>query len=435
MQVQCFCVNKHPRFQKLPFFANLFLILFFCVLISGCGAGNHDSKTVLRFSFWGSGEELESIQTVVQQFEAAHPEIKIEAIHAPDNYFQKLHILVAGDLTPDVMMLNSLYLPVYADNGILKKLDSTEAKAVQKEFYPQAVKAMSWQNTPYAIPRDVSDLVVFYNADLLKRSGVALPKANWTLAEFEASAKKVCRPPNAAHPAGVFGVSFFEKPLFWLPFVWSFGGDLFASDFKTTHLSDAASVEGLQAYADWVNKLAIAPSKKQVGQQGMSQLFVDGHVAFLVSGRWTVPFLRKNAHFTWDVAPFPSVNGRSIVGIDASGYAISSKLDAQHEKAAWLFVQYLTSAKALRTLTEQGLIVPSRRDLAQSPSFLNGNLPPKNNRVFLDIIATGHPTHTPPNWDEVAEVLNTGLEPLWDGRQSAKESVEKLLPELREKLN
>jgi multiple sugar transport system substrate-binding protein len=432
--------------KKIILSASLWLIVLLSlpILLNACsvsetkqaGSGHQTESAIrLQFSFWGSGEELAMMRSVISEFEATHPDIDIIPVHIPDNYFQKLHILIAGDLAPDVMMVNSLYLPVYADNGAFLPLVMPTQKQIPSAFYPQAQKAMTWKGHLYALPRDISNLVVYANLDLLRQHGLSRPAANWTLVEFKAMAKRVVRPPSADHPSGVFGVSFFEKPLYWLPWVWSFGGDVFNADFTQTYLDDPKTMAGIQAYADWVLKDQIAPSKQQVGQQGMSQLFADGHLAFFISGRWSVPFLREKARFQWDVLPLPRGPKGSVVGIDASGYAVSAK--TTHPDAAQEFVAYLTSARALTALTQSGLIVPSRRDLAESAAFLNS---PANasktlsNRVFLQSIPTGYPTHTPPNWDEVSEVLGLGLEPVWDGRLSAHDALEKLQRDVSELL-
>ncbi|MBO9324435.1 MAG: extracellular solute-binding protein, partial [Roseiflexus sp.] len=63
----------------------------------------------LRWSVWGSPEELASHQAVADAFMQAHPSIKIVIEHTPwEGYHTKLKTIVAsGDLSalPDVMFL------------------------------------------------------------------------------------------------------------------------------------------------------------------------------------------------------------------------------------------------------------------------------------------------------------------------------------------
>jgi len=161
-----------------------------------------------------------------------------------------------------------------------------------------------------------------------------------------------------------------------------------------------------------------------VGNATMSQLFVQGKLAMFVSGRWSVPLLRKQAQFEWTVLPFPAGRAGSRVGVDASGYAMSAS--TQHPQESWALIQYLTSAEAQSALTKGGLIVPARRDVAESPVFLTP--PASSSRVFLDAMATGVPTQAPLRWNEMAEEINLGLEPVFDGTESAQSAVSKLVP-------
>ena len=50
----------------------------------------------------------------------------------------------------------------------------------QNDYYDKSIKALSVQGKLYAVPRDVSELVLYYNKDLFKKYGVSLPNENWT---------------------------------------------------------------------------------------------------------------------------------------------------------------------------------------------------------------------------------------------------------------
>lgn len=399
-------------------------ILFWGVL--GCASSSEASRPVrLTFSTWGSAEELAVTRQLLGQFEQAHPQIKVTLLHIPENYFQKLHILIAGDLTPDVMLVNSFNYPVYAENHILKPLVLTPSEAAP--FYPQALRAFTWQGKLYALPRDISNLVVFYNRDLFRQAGLPLPHAGWTWAEFLAAGQALTRDTDGDGKRDQFGFSFSGKPpLMWLPFVWSEGGDLFSPDLKHVVLKHPKAVAALQRYADLRHRWHVAPTKEESGNATMSQLFLQGQLAMLLSGRWTVPVLRQQADFQWDIAPFPAGLAGSKVGIDASGYAVAASSRYPEESQA--LVRFLTARTAQAQYVKSGLIVPARLDLAASPDFLSA--PPQHAEVFTQIISSGVPTHVPACWNEFAEALQLAMEPVWEGNMSASQALQKAQPEL-----
>lgn len=395
----------------------------------------------MQFSTWGSAEEMAVTRELVAEFEATHPNIHVEILHIPDQYYQKLHILIAGGMAPDVIFTNSIYFPVYAGQGIFRDLTPYLAQSRSlkpSDFFPASLKAFTW--TPAqgagmlgAIPRDISDLVVFYNRDLFQAAGVKDPEDAWTWEAFLEKARALTVDADQDGHPEQFGVSFNRTPpLFWLPFVWSAGGDLFSADFSKVLLNSPEAIRGLTFYSDWRNRYHIAPRQVESGSATMSQLFLQQKIAMMVSGRWSVPVFREQAKFHWDVVPLPRGPAGSRVGIDGSGYALSAQ--AAHPEAGWALIEFLTSRKALEKVTSSGLIVPARQDVAHSNVFLNPDASPKNSRAFIQVIADGVPTHTPPRWNEISENLGLALDPVWDGKTTSQAAVDTVVPSLQKLL-
>ena len=144
----------------------LFTGVLSIILLSGCTP--KDTRTHLQFSSWGSKSELEILEPILEEFEKENPEIKIDFMHIPQNYFQKLHLLFASNTVPDVIFINNLYLPIYADAGKLE--DLTDYNLTDEDFYPKATEALSRNGKIYGIPRDVSNLVIFYNKEIFDKN-------------------------------------------------------------------------------------------------------------------------------------------------------------------------------------------------------------------------------------------------------------------------
>lgn len=382
------------------------------------------------------------LKSLLQEFEASHPQVSVDLLHIPDNYYQKLHLLVASDLTPDVIFTNSISFPIYASQGVFMDLrplltqQATTSDLAERQFYPAALQSFTWTDarghtTLGALPRDISDVAIFYNRDLFKQANLPEPSPHWTWEQFLDTAKKLTVDTNNDGDPDQFGFSFYSKPpLFWLPFVWSAGGELFSPDLRRMTLDRPAAVQGVQFYANLRNRWHVAPKKVESGGVTMSQLFLQQKIAMMINGRWSVPVLREQAKFHWDVAPMPiGPSGKSRVGIDASGYAISAK--TLHPQAAKELVCFLLSRKAIEAVTASGLIVPARQDVAESDLYLAPGQIPAHGRVFLDAIADGVPTHTPPRWNELSEELGLALEPVWDGQQDAASAVKVVKPKLQ----
>lgn len=365
------------------------ILLFFCMMIFG-GCTSKNEYTVVQFASWGSKSEIDILKPILKAFEIENPNIKIEFMHIPQNYFQKIHLLFASNTAPDVIFINNLNLPIYAN--VLEPLEIPTF-----EVYPQALQALSYNGKLYAIPRDVSNLVVFYNKNLFNKKGLEYPQKSWTLDEFLEIAQHMT-------DENVFGVSFEEDPLFYLPYLMSNGGG-----FLPEEINSKESQEALNFYADLRNKYAVAPKKFESASATMAQMFLQGKLAMYISGRWMVPKLREEASFDWDIVNFPSGEKGSIVQLDASGWAISKS--SIHKQEARKLVEFLASKTSISQFSQSGLIVPARKDCADI--ILDGNKP-LNSRVFLDVIKYSKPTPVNEKYNQIIDELKKTNEPLFN---------------------
>ena len=368
------------------------------IFLVGCTA--KDSRTTVQFSSWGSKSEIDILKPILQDFETQNPDIKVDFMHIPQNYFQKLHLLFASNTAPDVIFINNLYLPIYANAGLLE--DLSDSDLANENFFPKAIEAMEYKGKIYAIPRDVSNLVVYYNKDLFDSKNVRYPDKNTTFQEFLEIAKKITSPQE-----GIFGVSFEEEPLFYLPYLMSEGGGILSDDLLTNILNSEESLRGINFYADLRTKHHVAPTKSESASATMAQMFLQGKIGMHISGRWLVPKYRETAEFDWDVTQFPKGTKGSIVPLDASGWAISSK--SNHKDEAIRLIKYLSSKESLENFSSSGLVVPARIDAANSKNFLDDKKP-KNAKVFLEIISTSKPTPVSVNYNEILDNTKKTLE-------------------------
>lgn len=372
--------------------------IFCCANFIKCN-NNIPVKTTIQFASWGSESETKILKNVLDDFEKENPKIKVDFMHIPQNYFQKIHLLFASNTSPDVLFINNQYLPVYANAGVLEDLTPYYDSFEYNKFYDKSIQTLSWQNKNYAVPRDVSNLVIFYNKDIFKKYNVTLPKKNWTLNEFLGKAGKLTHSPE------IFGVSFEDEPLFFFPYLTSYG----VTDF--TNFEDENFQNGLKFYADLRNKYHFAPYKKEAASATMAQMFLQGKLAMYLSGRWMVPKFREEAKFDWDVIEFPCGQNNCSVPMDASGWAISK--NSTHKDEAVKLVKYLSSKESSEKFTRSGLIVPARIDVASTSVFLDSQKP-KNAKIFLSAIKNSNPTPVTVNFREVIDDMKIKTEYLFN---------------------
>lgn len=380
-----------------------FLALFLVSIFLTCGCKQNHNPKILTYSTWGSHSEMQIIKTLIKEFEEKN-DVKIKIIHVPQNYFQKLHLLFASNKAPDVVFINNYYLPLYAKANLLEKLDKDKIQSYN--YFENTLKAMSVNHDLYAVPRDISNMVVYYNKSIFLKKNVQFPDPKWTYDDFLKKAKKLTDSKN-------FGIGFEENILFWEPILWAYGGEIFDNNGELS-LNSQESLAALKFYIELKNKEKVAPDKMQSANRTMAQMFLDEKIAMQISGRWLVPKYRKEAKFDWDIVPLPNGTHGSITGSDTSGWAISKQ--SKNKKLALDLILYLSSYNSINKITETGLITPARKDSANSNSFLN-NEKPHNAKVFLEINKNAKVTNIPINYNEKIEKLTKELEPYFLGTE------------------
>lgn len=401
------------------------VILLLMLLLSACQPAK-DPNTIV-FSTWGSPIEMDILNPLLDQFRKENPEITLKVLHVPDKYFQKMHALLAANIAPDVLFLNNINFPIYASNESFLDLEPYLQKSASlkaSDFYPQTLEGFRWQGKLQGIPRDASNLVVFYNQELFDKAGLPYPKDGWTYDEMIEIARKLTVDADGDKHPEQFGMSFDKRSLFWLPYVWSAGGDIFNADRSEFMLTKPEALKGLQLAADLRHKHHVAPTSAEAGSAAMAQLFTQKKLAMLLTGRWSVTTFRKDVPFKWDIAPFPKGPAGSIVDADASGWVISKTCPAPDK--AWKLIEFLASKQVSEAFTKPGLIIPARKDVAESDVFLAPGEQPKRAKVFIDALQTGRPMPTMPYWNVVTDELDQALEPVWEGRETPEVALKNI---------
>lgn len=358
-------------------------VLFFVLIIfisTGCVKRNDFEE--ITFSSWGSVTEVQILKQVINEFEKENQKIKINFMHIPQNYFQKIHLLFASNTSPDVLFMNNLYLPIYES-----RLEDLTNILQSNDFYPQAISGMSYNNKILGIPRDISNLVLYVNLDKMQ-----LPQEGWTLNDFIEKTQKITK-------QNTWGIGA-EDDIYWVtPYLAYFGGGIFDANYNLI-IDSEASKKGLEFYNNLIKKYKVAPTKSQIGSSTLAQMFLEQKIVMYLSGRWMYPKIKEKAGFNWAVVNFPY--GKSLQYCDISGWVISK--DSKHKESALKFVEFLSSEKCSRYFAQTGLIIPARISTSKDLDKTN-----HNERIFLEVINKSQNTPVSKDYKKITDKINNEL--------------------------
>lgn len=416
----------------------LFLCGLSCLFISGC-AKEDDNRTRIQVMYWGSYEEVQIIESIVDDWEKEHPDVFVDLQHTPGvaNYTNKLLTRVAGGAPPDVAFAEVGIFVDFVANDLF--LDLTPYIKEDPDFsidkyFPDVVKRFTRDGKVLGVPRDTAPFAcVYYNKSMFDDAGVEYPSDDWDVYEFLEKAKALTRKDSKGRIVeyGFYG-PFYEN------FLYTFGGKLVNDVNNPTKcmLNSKQSIAGLQFFADLHTKYKVCPDPEALGSTGKSanQLFMTGDVAMYNSGVWEAPALRHIKTFDWDVAMFPKgPNGQRAFATGGSAYCILNS--TEHPDIAWEVVKALAGAKGQIMMAKKGLAQPAIKEIAEGPYWAGDPQRPHNKGMLNEAVkyVVYSPFH--PKWREMQDkYIYPQLDHLRLGDIDAKEFSERVTPEINEML-
>lgn len=355
-------------------------------------------STQLTIVHWGDDREDGIVAGLIEDFEKAHPDISVLRINPGPSgaVTTKIQTMIASGDPPDVFYVGYERIAGWAAKGLLAPLEPFIENDLQNgdpdaisldNFYSNVVDCYRFDGTAvgkgtlYGIPKDFTTVGFYYNKDLFRRAGVAEPNlAGWTWDEFIHAARKIGELP------GCYGADFVTWEAMIRVYGWSQGAYFTRDGFRTFDFQDPVLHDALNRLRSWFfeDSRALASAKTQL--ETGEDPFLSGRVGLAGPfGRWKVPVYRLISDFDWDFAPLPHGQGHAPAnGIFTVAWAMSS--DTKHPDESWKLIRYLCGEPGQRTISELGLAIPTMISVAQSDSFIQPDIKPFNDDVFLQSI-------------------------------------------------
>jgi multiple sugar transport system substrate-binding protein len=409
----------------------LLSILIASMLLSACASNATQGPVTISFMAWGAPEELAVWQQIVDDFQVANPNIKVNVeVSDWDSYWTKLKTLLAANTPPDVFAMDApLYLD-YQSRGVLLNIQPyiDKTPGFLDGFYPVTLAAYKLPDGYYGMPRDFQTIVLFYNKDMFDAAGVAYPTADWTYDDLRGAAKSLTLDKNGDGTTEQFGfdAGLWDMENYWSEAIWSWGGEVISPDYTKTLIGEPIARQAWQFAYDlmWTDKSMADPNTS--GQYG-TDLFQAGIAAMTPMGHWAVPGY-ATVNFKWDVAPMPfGPTGGHATSVNSAGFVVSK--DTKNPDAAWEFIKYCLSETGQTRLTELGLAIPVLESVANSPVFLQQSMVNINQQVFLDSLSFARMKPVFKGYDEWASTVGDGMAPIWLGEADLNSTLDTIVPQ------
>ena len=403
-------------------FFSLLIVFAFALPVVG------QDTTAITYMMWGSPEELEVWQMIVDEFQVANPNITVDVqVSDWDSYWSRLQTLVAGGTPPDVFAMDAPLYPDWQSRGALLNLQPylDADPTVLDGLYPVTLQAYEREDGYYGLPRDFQTIVLFYNKDLFDAAGLDYPTEDWTMDDLRSVSQQLTLDNDGDGITDQWGLftDLYDMELFWSGAIWGFGGEILNEDYTQTLLGEEGARDAWHYLADMVLVDGSIPDPNEYAQYG--DPFAAGVAAMTTIGHWVVPEYSV-LEFAWDVAPFPEGPDGRATSVNSAGFVVSA--NSANPDTAWEFVKYAISTSGQSRLTELGFAIPVLQSVAESPVYLEQTSAPIDHQVFLEALEYAHVKPSFRGYEEWAGIVGDGLLQVWNQEISMDEALDQIVP-------
>jgi multiple sugar transport system substrate-binding protein len=354
-----------PIFRKGLNLISLLLATF--LLIIGCQGSTPQSldkePIIVKLSGWGASPiEQRLLNTVLRDFEAIHPTIKVRFEVIADQYMDVIKTRLIGDAAPDVFYLDALEAPFLMQQNVLEPLDSYITPNFDLvDFEQNLLQPFKDQNRIYGLPKDYSTLALFYNKEAFAKAELLQPPKTWQ--ELLSSAKSLTIDRNRDGKPDQYGFGVISELPRQAHAIHAMGGQVVDINGYATFASDAA-LKGLTLGVRQYQNDHTSARPLDVGANTGSEMFGQAKAAMVAEGNWAIPYLQDTfPDLDFATAEMPRINGKPATMVFTVAYVMNQK--SKHKPEAWKLIAYLTGKKGMEKWTSKGFALPSRKSVAE----------------------------------------------------------------------
>ncbi len=250
-----------------------------------------------RVTYWYFGPNAASPQIQHQidaqfweAFAQTYPNIKVTKQNLDYNeMLNKLRTAALGKAAPMVARLPILWGVEFAAKGQLREFSPADVGYGADEFWPGALKSVTWKSKTYGVPTNNETMALIWNADIFRQAGLnpEAPPATWD--DLVAYSKQIKEKTGKNGYGMVARVNAGNTPFRFMPQLWAFGGGALdeaeaAPTYKNIFINNAGSKAALQASVDMYVRDKSVPTSALTNTQNENQdPFLQGQLAMMIA--------------------------------------------------------------------------------------------------------------------------------------------------------
>ena len=300
-----------------------------------------ETELTMYYPIAVGGALTEVVDGIVADFEAANPDIKVNAVYSgnyDDTRVRALSALASGEPAQLAVMF-SIDAYDLIEQDMIVAFDDIEGvdQAWLDSFYPALMANGEVEGKTWGIPFQRSTIVAYYNKDMFKAAGLdpEAPPATW--AEMVSMGKALTKDgtyglmiPSTGYPYWMFQALAIQN-----------GKELMSNDGLTTYFDDPAVVETLEFWKSLSTDEGIMP-EGTVEWGTLRQAFLEGQTAMMWHSTGNLTAVKNSASFDFGVAELPA-NVRKGSPTGGGNFYVFKDTSPEEQAAALKLIEFMTS--------------------------------------------------------------------------------------------
>ena len=304
-----------------------------------------DTELTMYYPIAVGGALTEVVDSIVADFEAENPDIKVNAIYSgnyDDTRVRALSALNSGDPAQLAVMFSIDAYDLIEQDLILPFNDlvsGSDGANWLNSFYPALMANGNIEGKTWGIPFQRSTIVAYYNKDMFRAAGLdpESPPTSWD--ELISMGKALTKDgaygimiPSTGYPYWMFQALAIQN-----------GKEVMSNDGLTTYFDDPTVAETLEFWKSLSSEHGVMP-EGTVEWGTLRQAFLEGQTAMMWHSTGNLTAVKKNASFDFGVAELPA-NVRKGSPTGGGNFYIFKDTSAEEQAAALKLIQFMTSAE------------------------------------------------------------------------------------------
>jgi multiple sugar transport system substrate-binding protein len=223
-------------------------------------------------------------------FKKTYPNIEVDINNLDYNQMlDKVRTAALGGAAPAVAKMPILWGVEFAAKGQLQEFGPEDVGYKVDDFWPGAIKSVTWDSKIYGVPTNNETMALIWNAAIFKEAGLDPEKPPATWDDLVTYSKQIKDKTGKDGFGLVARVNAGNTPFRFMPDMWAYGGGALDEaepnpTYKKIYANNDGSKAALQTYYDmYVRDQSVPKSALTNTQTENADPYIAGQLAMVIS--------------------------------------------------------------------------------------------------------------------------------------------------------